>query len=122
MPRGVAGPVQPYEPPKLCMVPSCGKRTMHKRLDFCPLHHRAAVEDTQGYIDQGLIDLGPWRVYLLSRSERAGTCLLWNGPFNKDGYGSCKGGFPFYELRTHRLSYRVFKGPIPGSGVERDPA
>jgi HNH endonuclease len=44
------------------------------------------------------------------RINKTSTCWLWTGYIAKNGYGILKHGKP---LLAHRVSYAVYKGPIP---------
>jgi hypothetical protein len=48
---------------------------------------------------------------LLSSHKIVGDCWEWQGLLRKDGYGTV--GFKRKTSLPHRLSYIVFKGPIP---------
>ena len=50
---------------------------------------------------------------LLSRTDtqHPSGCWIWNGPKNPKGYGQI--GMRPGALLTHRISYHLFKGPIP---------
>ncbi len=41
-------------------------------------------------------------------------CWLWTGFCNQDGYGTIqRGKRPSYPLFVHRVSWEIYKGPIP---------
>lgn len=48
---------------------------------------------------------------LLSRSTITNTCWLWNGSVREHGYGATS--YRGKQILAHRLSYELFKGPIP---------
>lgn len=40
-------------------------------------------------------------------------CYLWFGYQDRDGYGAIQTSDSLHEERAHRVSYKLFKGPIP---------
>lgn len=59
----------------------------------------------------------PLKERLLARGEWDGGCLRWVGAHIKSGYGHI--GVEGKARSVHRVSYEVFKGPIP-EGLEID--
>jgi hypothetical protein len=51
----------------------------------------------------------------LSKTAKTGSCWLWLGSVNKDGYGKTK--LAGKHMTTHRLSWIFHRGPIP-EGLE----
>ena len=60
-------------------------------------------------MDEREIELAKQR--LLSKVVKTDSCWLWGGALTSRGYGQIK--FLQKKWPTHRLSYTVFKGPIP---------
>lgn len=95
-----------------CSVDGCDRKP-HGR-GWCSLHYKRWR--AQG--DPGA-DIEPQKRFsdpqekILARTERnAEGCWVWQGPLDKAGYGRSKG------KAIHRLSYEIFRGPIPaGHGV-----
>ncbi|VXA93399.1 HNH endonuclease signature motif containing protein [Citricoccus sp. K5] len=51
---------------------------------------------------------------LWERVDKTGTCWIWTGPVNDNGYGVIStGGREGRLLRVHRLAYELLVGPIP---------
>lgn len=52
-----------------------------------------------------------WDTYFAPRTEMSGECIIWSKSKTYLGYGSCTriGG----EVRTHRVSWFLARGPIP---------
>jgi hypothetical protein len=46
-----------------------------------------------------------------SRIRITPSCWIWQGPFDKDGYGNLHANG--IHWKAHRLAYEIYKGPIP---------
>ena len=51
----------------------------------------------------------------LAKVDRSGGCWLWTRARDKDGYGLMRAWGN--QWRAHRLSYHLFRGPIPNDTV-----
>lgn len=57
------------------------------------------------------------RDLFLASVERSGTCWIWQGSTDKDGYGRLQ--FGRRTLKAHRVAYELFVGPLSVTEIVR---
>jgi hypothetical protein len=86
---------------------------------FHPFHGREATSKVCSIRCNGALQSGKPKnelAYFLERVSKTDTCWIWTGGLNEYGYGMVNIGRKRH-YRAHRLSYELFRGPIPKGAI-----
>lgn len=91
---------------RLCSVPDCGE--IHWGLSYCLHHYNSLKQHGDPLWRRPMVEEQFW-----ARVRRRDGCWDWTGDTSSSGYGICPGGKRKVRFLAHRVSWRLFYGPIP---------
>lgn len=96
----------------LCIVNGCAKRR-HYSTGYCPKHYQRIKR--LGSVDEPCRLSDAQRLVALFTPEPFSGCWLWTGATDEYGYGQLSRHVnkKRINLKAHRFSYQLHKGPIP---------
>lgn len=94
----------------LCSVDTCDRRKYSR--GYCRSHYDRLRR--AGELKSNVTRYSSREEAFLSRIEESGSCLVWTGFKNKDGYGQMWVGA---TVRVHRYAWERANGPIPERAV-----